>query len=167
MVMQSSFTRNLLASVGFVLAAVTAATADGGDAHLAALGEIRVTHPWLRAAEAGGTTLLFMEIENDGDPVRLVRARSNAAGTATTVGIVLQGETISTVDIGVVEVPRGAFRMDPGGLAIKLEQLSEDFDVDEEIDVVLTFEPGGDLPLRAKVEAADATEHGHAGHAHH
>ncbi|MBW0368318.1 copper chaperone PCu(A)C [Ensifer adhaerens] len=159
--------KSLLASVGFLSASVTAASADGREAHLAALDEIRVIHPWVRAAEAGGTTLLFMEIENDGGPVRLVSARSSAAGAATTVGIVSQGETLSTVDIGVVEVPRGEFRMDPGGLAIRLERLSEDFAVDEEIDVVLTFEPGGELPLRAKVEAADATEHRHAGHAHH
>ncbi|WP_429132962.1 copper chaperone PCu(A)C [Ensifer sp. 4252] len=120
----------------------------------------------MRAADADGSTLVFMDIVNTGYPIRLTRARTDAAERADVVGITMNGTELSTAAVGAVDVPVGELRLDPGGLAIKLDGLSEELAVGEEVDIVLTFEPGGELTVHAEVEPADATEHRHSGHSH-
>jgi copper(I)-binding protein len=107
-----------------------------------------------------------MEIENADKPARLTRVSTKVAERAELVGIVMEGTELSTTAIGALDVPVGGLHLDPGGLAIKLDGLSEELAVGDAIDVVLTFEPGGELTVHPQVEPAEATEHHHAGHSH-
>lgn len=150
-------------------AAILGSSADGKaeeHGHVASAGDIRVVHPWVRAAAAGGSTLVFMEIENAGAPAQLVSVKSDVAARAAVVGIVMTGTEISTADMGPLDIPSGEFHLDPGGLAIKLDNLSKEFVAGEEVEIVVTFEPGGELVVHAEVEPEGATEHHHAGHSH-
>jgi len=134
--------------------------------HVATVGTIRVVHPWVRAAAVGGSTLVFMDIENAGRAVRLVGVRADVAQRAAVVGVVMKETELSTADIGALDIPTGEVQLDPGGLAIKLENLSEELVVGQEIEIVVTFEPGGELVVHPEVEPVGATEHHHAGHSH-
>lgn len=150
-------------------AAILGSTADGKaeeHGHVASAGDIRVVHPWVRAAAAGGSTLVFMEIENAGGPARLLDVKSDMAERASVVGIVMTGTEISTADMGPLDIPSGDFHLDPGGLAIKLDNLTKELVAGEELEIVVTFEPGGELVVHAEVEPEDATQHRHAGHSH-
>ncbi|APG95467.1 copper chaperone PCu(A)C [Sinorhizobium americanum] len=142
------------------------AMAEDHESHVAAMGDIRVVHPWARAADAGGSTLVFMDIENAGGPVRLTRVRTDVAERAELVGIVMEGTELTTAAVGAIDVPVGEVQLDPGGLAIKLDGLSQELAVGDGIEMVLSFEPGGELTVHSEVEPADAREHSHAGHSH-
>ncbi|WP_425356248.1 copper chaperone PCu(A)C [Sinorhizobium americanum] len=107
-----------------------------------------------------------MDIENAGGPVRLTRVRTDVAERAELVGIVMEGTELTTAAVGAIDVPVGEVQLDPGGLAIKLDGLSQELAVGDEIEMVLTFEPGGELTVHYEVEPADAREHSHAGHSH-
>jgi copper(I)-binding protein len=149
-----------------ILIAGFALPAQAEDAHLAAAGDIRIVHPWARAASVGGETLVFMEIENLGATDRLLGAQTALAEDVHIVGLTLSGDTVSVTEIGAVDVRPGDFHLDPGGLALELHGLTADLVAGTHFDLVVTFETAGAIALEVEVEAADATQHSHAGHSH-
>ena len=150
----------------FLLAGPPPAAADAEGEHVFETGKIRIVHPWARAAEAGGNTLVFMEIENGGEADLLAGAESAVAASARIVGMMLKDGTQAAQEIGPIEIPTGDFVLDPGGVAIELVGLKTAIAAGDEIDLELRLKAAGDMHLHADVEAADATQHSHAGHAH-
>jgi copper(I)-binding protein len=155
--------RHLLA---LALIAGFALPAQAEDEHVATAGDIRIVHPWARAAAAGGETLVFMEIENGGATDRLLGAETALAGDVHIVGLTLSGDTVSITEVGAVDVRPGDFHLDPGGLALELHGLTGDLVAGSHFDLVVTFETAGPIALEVEIEAADATQHSHAGHSH-
>ena len=155
--------RRLLA---LILSIGLAVPAQAEEQHLAAAGDIRIVHPWARAASAGGKTLVFMEVENVGVTDRLVGGETPLAETVYIVGLTLAGDSISVTEVGAVEIKPGQFDLDPGGLALELHGLTGDLVAGEHFDLVVTFETAGSIALEVAIEAADAARHSHAGHNH-
>ena len=136
------------------------------EEHVAAAGDIRIVHPWARAATAGGETLVFMEILNSGAADRLLGGETDAAEDVHIVGLSLAGETVSVTEVGPVDIRPGDFDLDPGGLALELHGLSADLVAGSHFDMTVIFEGAGPIALEVEVEAADASQHSHAGHSH-
>ncbi|MDP3897352.1 MAG: copper chaperone PCu(A)C [Mesorhizobium sp.] len=156
----------VIAPILLLLAGLSPAASEENGEHVSRAGNIRIVHPWARAAKAGDNTLVFMEIENAADVDTLTGAASEAAAAARIIGITLKDGASATQEIGPIEIPKGDFDLDPGGVAIELVGLKSSLAKGHEIEVELRFETAGDVHLHVEVEAADATRHSHAGHAH-
>jgi copper(I)-binding protein len=153
--------------IAALLAAVAAASpafAEESD-HLAELDGLRAVHAWTRATD-GAETLVFVEIENEGEtPVTLEGARADGL-VATLVGFRMQDgeggyETIPSMPVA----PGRELHLEPDGLAIRLTGLTDPLAEGGEIEMELLTSLGA-LPIHVEVEAADATTHSHAGHSH-
>jgi len=145
---------------------VAAQDHDEHEHHSAEAGAIAVTHPWARAASAGGETLVFMEIENDGESDVLEAVHTDLADSASIVGISFAGGSQSLQPFETFEIPRGEFDFDPAGIAILLEGLTAPLAEGDEFELELVFRSAGELHLHVEVESATATQHSHAGHNH-
>ncbi len=136
------------------------------DEHVATVGDIRIVHPWARAAAAGSDTLVFMDIENKGATDRMLSVETGKAGNAEIAGITMKDGNTTTTPLGTVDVGSGETMLDPGGMAIVLHDLTEDLVKGEDFQLTVRFEKSGAVELDVEIEAADATQHSHAGHAH-
>lgn len=138
-----------------------------GDDHLAELGGLRALHAWINAT-SGDTALVYVELENTGDePVMLTGAETGHAEGATLVGYRMQEGEGGYVDLGA-EMPVAPGRelvLSPQGLAIRLHGLASGFAEGDAFEMHLETSLG-DLPVVVAVEAEDARQHSHAGHAH-
>lgn len=134
--------------------------------HVVNAGKIRIVHPWVRAGDAGQNTLAFMEVINDGETDTLESVATDAASSARIVGVTMKDGVSALQDVGATEIPAGDFDFDPAGLAIELVGLKQAIEKGGEIELELTFKAAGTVHLHAEVEASDATQHSHAGHAH-
>lgn len=136
-----------------------------GD-HLATLGELRLVHAWTRATE-DDHALVFVEIDNTGEaPVTLTGAASAIAEGAELVGFRLEEGEPGYVALGKLPVAPGTeMALAPEGLALRLEGLAGPLTEGETFPVEIVFDAGR-VEMIVQVEAADATQHGHAGHAH-
>lgn len=149
-----------LALVGFPLFAAEE------DSHVAARGDIRVVHAWSRATD-GPTAQVFLEIESRGAADWLLGATSEAAESAEIHGAVLEDGAPSSRPLEAIEIPAGgSFALEPGAVFLQLSGLERPLREGDHLDLVLRFERAGALAVEAQVEAADATRHSHAGHAH-
>lgn len=149
-----------------LLACLSTASAEEHDEHVSLAGDIRIVHPWTRAAKAGDNALVFMEIDNGGKTDTMASASSEAAASARIVGMTLKDGAMAAQEIGPLEIPEGDFDLDPGGVAIELVGLRSNLAQGDEIEVELRFETAGEVHLHVEVEAADAVQHSHAGHTH-
>lgn len=157
--------RYVLAAGLIALALVTPVWAQD-DGHEANVGAITIVHPWARAAEAGADGLVFMEIENGGVQDRLMGGRTALAGDVHIVGLTLSGDQVVTQEIGPIAVAPGHFMLDTGGVALALHDLSMPLVEGEHIELVVMFEIAGEVTIEVEIEAADASQHSHAGHSH-
>ena len=139
---------------------------DDGD-HLAEAEGLRVLHAW---THAGGEpdAQVYMTIENTGDaPSNLVSAEAEGAEMASLVASPLNatGVVPETLD-GLLLRPGVEMTLEPNGLYVLLHGVEAPREEGDEIEMTLTFEPQGEVEVHVQVEAADATEHSHAGHSH-
>jgi hypothetical protein len=127
---------------------------------------LRATHAWTRAG-VGPEALVCVELANGADrAITLTGAESPAARAAALVGFRL-------VDGAPTYEPMARLPLDPGaeialapfGLAIRLDGLARPLARGETVAVTLLTD-AGTLALSVAVEAADARQHSHAGHAH-
>lgn len=154
----------LLILAALILPLAKAAADD--DDHVAEAGDIRVVHAWTRATD-GPDGEVFMDIGSRGAGDRLIGAESEAAAKVEIHGGRLQDGAMTSAPLEAIEIPAGGeFVLEPGVVFLKLSGLREPLVQGEELPLVLTFEHAGRLAVEAKVEAADATQHSHAGHAH-
>jgi copper(I)-binding protein len=82
-------------------------------------------------------------------------------------GAVLKDGELASQPLDTVEIPAGGeFVLEPGAVFLKLVGLKQPLQQGEEFEVELLFAEAGELDVYVLVEAADATQHSHAGHAH-
>jgi periplasmic copper chaperone A len=140
---------------------------DGEDAdHVAEGAGLRALHGWTRATR-DGTALVFVELSNtSGGMVRVTGAESGIAARAELVGFRLEQGRETWSPVGAIDLgPDESVDLAPFGLAILLEGLTTPLEQGDTLDVdLLTAE--GALAIAVEVEAADATQHSHAGHNH-
>lgn len=160
-------------AAGDGLAAETAETQDhdhdedhADDDHLATVGDVRLLHGWTRAT-GDDTALIFVEIENSGEePVTLTGGASDLAEAAALVGFTtVDGESAYKELPALPVAPGTEMVLAPKGVALRLDGLSRDLAKGDSFEVVLSF-AHAEVKLIVEVEAANATQHSHAGHAH-
>lgn len=127
---------------------------------------IAVVHPWMAATD-GREALIFLELENGSDTaVSLQGATVPFAETATLVGYALRNGTGTYEPLPEVPVQPGrSLDLAPDGLAIRASGLTRAFAKGDTADITLLTSEGP-IAIVVAVEAADARQHGHAGHAH-
>ncbi|WP_308917263.1 copper chaperone PCu(A)C [Jannaschia sp. LMIT008] len=147
------------------LAPLAATAEDGHDDHLAELDGLRAVHAWTRATDAT-ETLIFVEIQNEGE-VAVTLEGAHADGLdATLVGFRLQDGSPVYEPVDAVPVAPGReLHLEPDGLAIRLTGLSTPLAEGEEMEMELVTSLG-EIEIHVEVEAADAIAHSHAGHNH-
>lgn len=140
--------------------------AASDDAHLTTMGDVRLLHGWTRAT-GGDTALVFVEIENTGDtPVTLTGGTADLADSAVLVGFTLEDGTPVYPELPALPVAPGTeMVLAPQGVALRLDGLSRELAEGDSFDLTLAFSEA-EVELTVEVEAADATQHSHAGHAH-
>ena len=157
----------LCAALFCLLPVVPAALAQDEYDHEARIGNLTIVHPWARATAAGGDTLVFMEIDNDGEAVQLAGAATAIATSVEIVGAALGADGKMTYrTVGAVQIAPGHFALEPDGLGLRLSGLSQDLVAGDEFELEVMFGNGEHLDLHVEVEAADANAHSHAGHSH-
>ena len=135
--------------------------------HLAEADGVRVLHAWTNAGSEPNAQV-YMEIENTGDaPSNLAAVEAVGADMSTIVAspINATGVVPETLD-GLLLPPGVEMALEPGGLYILLHGVATPREEGEEMDITLVFEPQGEVEVHVQVEAADATQHSHAGHSH-
>lgn len=152
--------------VVLALMSMPSALAEEPDEHVAQAGGIRVVHAWSRATDAGEGAV-FMDIESLGAGDRLTGASTELAGAVAIHGAVLADGVPSSEPLGEVEIPAGGeFVLEPEAVFLKLTELKRPLEQGEAFPLELRFAQAGALTVEVQVEAADATAHSHAGHAH-
>lgn len=134
------------------------------------IGELTVSGAFSRAtlpsAKAAGG---FLTITNAGEsPDRLIGAASDVAGTVELHEMKMDGDMMKMSPIeGGIAVPAGeSVTLAPGGLHIMFIGLNQSFDEGACVEVTLTFEQAGELPVVLNVGgiAAGSAEPMHQSH---
>ena len=149
-----------------LLLPASVAVAEEDEDHVAQKGDVKVVHAWSRATDAD-EGVVFMGIESLGGGDRLTGAESEAAERVEIHGAVLKDGEMASQPLDAVEIPAGGeFVLESGAVFLKLLGLKQPLRQGEEFGVELLFAEAGELDVHVLVEAADATQHSHAGHAH-
>lgn len=140
--------------------------ADEDADHLAELEGLRLLHAWTNATD-GDTTQVYVTIENMGDAeVYLTGAATGIAEAARLVAQPMEADG-DPEQIGTLPLPAGSeMDLEPGGVFIELTGLTETLVEGGEFEVIVTLDPLGEVEVHVSVEAEDARQHSHAGHAH-
>lgn len=161
------FTRRFLPALLAVLASVAVAAAeDHDDHHVSELNGVRAVHAWTRAT-GGDTALVFVDIENGSDAIVLIEGgHSEDAATVELVGFRLKDgepvyEPVGSVPVG----PGNEMQLAPERLALRLSGLRQPLAEGGEFELEIVLDIG-EIDVHVAVEAADATQHSHAGHSH-
>ncbi|MEF2073964.1 copper chaperone PCu(A)C [Consotaella aegiceratis] len=137
------------------------------DHHVSELDGVRVIHAWTRATSAR-TTEVFFDVQNRSDAdVALTGGESGIAEMVSLVGFTMSGEGEGTYET-LPSVPikaGGTMKLAPNGLALQLGGLKQALRQGDEIEIEVIFDIGH-MDVHVEVEAADATQHSHAGHNH-
>lgn len=138
----------------------------GNEPHVTAVGNIRLLHAWTRAG-SGDHALVFVEIQNAGTQgVALSGGTSPIAASVEVVGFQLVNGKPQYSSLSDLEVAPGTeMKLQPEGLALRLTGLQEPLLQGDTFPLKVAL--GGSLAaVTVEVEAADAHQHGHAGHNH-
>jgi copper(I)-binding protein len=153
-------------AAALALAPFPSVAGEGHDDHLSTLDGLRAVHAWSRATD-GDIAFVFVEIENEGDaPVAIQGGETAMAETVELVGFALSDGQETYTPVAAVPVGAGReLHLEPDGLALRLTGLTGPLEEGSEFDLDLVTSIGT-MELHVEVEAADATQHGHAGHNH-
>ena len=136
------------------------------DPHLAERDGLRIVHAWSRASK-GPEAVVFLEIENQGAADTLVAATSDQATAIVIEGLRLVAGELVGEPLGDVPIPAGGtFHFEPDVAQLRLVDLDHALDQGDAYDIELVFADRGSIAVHVEVEAADATQHSHAGHSH-
>ncbi len=140
--------------------------AASDDAHLSTMGDVRLLHGWTRAS-SDDTALVFVEIENTGtDTVTLTGGAAELAENVALVGFRLEDGTAAYPELPALPIAPGTeMVLAPEGVALRLDDVARELTEGDSFEVTVAF-AGAEVPLTVEVEAANATQHSHAGHAH-
>ena len=133
-------------------------------------GDISVTGAFSRAtlpnAKSGGG---FMTVTNAGtEPDRLIGATTENAARSEIHQMQMDGDMMKMNEVeGGLEIPAGgSVALEPGGYHVMLMGLKQPLKADECLQLTLTFEKAGDLPVQLNIGATDAAapEMDHSAH---
>ena len=146
-----------------LLAAVAALPALPAAAHDYAAGDLRIGHPWTRAAGANGNGAGFMSLRNAGaQPDRLLSAASPIARVAELHTHIREGEVMRMRPVNDIPLPAGqTVELRPGGLHIMLIGLNAPLVQGARVPLTLRFERAGEVQVELAVESAGARGAGH------
>jgi periplasmic copper chaperone A len=160
-------------------AALAIGLVSPGSAHQESAGNLKIGHPWIRAAAAGatGTYACIIEIENDGDESEtLLGATVDGAGTGILYQILEKDGKFSSkiVEHGLVIKPHGSIELPPTTYQFKFRKVSKALIEDTMVNGTLVFEKLHSVPIHFMVEqdetapkedAAPAQQSMHGDHA--
>ena len=134
--------------------------------HLSEKDGVRILHAWANATD-GDHGFLFLEIENQSETeVTLTSAATEMAEAAHLVASPLTAGQ-DPVEIEALPIPAGSdMALEPGGVAFELHGLTQPLVEGAKFEAMLALTPLGEIEVHVEVEAADATQHSHAGHNH-
>lgn len=146
-----------------LLAAAAAFAALPATAHDYAAGDIRIGHPWTRAAGANANGAGFMALRNTGtQPDRLLSAATPAARVVELHTHIREGDVMRMRPVQDIPVPAGeAVELRPGGLHIMLIGLAAPLAQGSRVPLTLRFERAGEVQVELVVESAGARTGGH------
>lgn len=142
-------------------ACTTATTTDSGSQDSAAaadgsgeIGDIAVSGAWARPAERGGTTAVYLVINNKGTTDDALF--DVAAPDVTDEAMLHESKMIDNVmhmdHVHQIDVPAGGtVTLERGGLHIMLIDVKDELRVGDRVSVTLFFEHAGDLTLEVPV----------------
>ena len=141
-----------------LLAAASALFALPAAAHDYAAGEVRIDHPWTRAATANGNGAGCMTLRNTG--AQAARLHSAASPIARVVELhthVREREVMRMRPVTDIPVPPGGtVELRPGGLHVMLIGLNAPLRQGGSVPLTLRFERAGEVRVELTVEAAGA-----------
>lgn len=159
--------RLFLLPFALILMSVPVQAAGDVSDHRTDAGGVSIVHGWARATESGSTQV-FMELFNGSDAqITLNGARMRETGlTATVMGAPVKAGDAPAM-LGNLPIPAGtAFDLDPGGVYLLLTGLPGPLARGDRFALLLDLEPVGEVEIIVDVEAENAMQHSHAGHAH-
>jgi copper(I)-binding protein len=120
-----------------------------------AAGFLVVSGAWARAASAGGTTAVYLQVANGQAVDDALVGASTEAGTASLHRTTTDADGMTGMQpTDRIEVPAGqTVLLEPGGYHVMVESLTADLDAGSSLSLVLTFEGSGDLSVIAEVRA--------------
>jgi len=144
-------------------AALAIGLASPGSAHQEVAGNLKIGHPWIRAAAAGApsTYACIIEIENDDDePETLLGATVDGAGTGVLYQIIEKDGKFSSkiVEHGLLIKPHGSVELPPDKYQFKFGKITKALTEDSMVDGALAFEKWGilfNVPIHFMVEQDD------------
>lgn len=150
-------TRRTLIVAAAALAALPAA------AHDFTAGDIRIDHPWTRAAGANGNGGGFMRLTNNGAQAdRLLSAASPIARAVELHMMIREGDVMRMRPVTDIPVAAGqTVELRPGSFHIMLIGLAAPMAQGTRVPLTLRFERAGEVTVELAVEAAGARGSGH------
>lgn len=138
----------------------------GDDDHLVEAEGLRIIHGWARASD-GPEAQVFMEIENTRDgAVILTGAEADWAGAAQLMGAPIAADS-EALPLEEMEIAAGTtFDLTPDTVYMLLTGLDGPLEEGDTLEIEVEFAEIGHVEVAVEVEAADARQHSHAGHAH-
>jgi copper(I)-binding protein len=150
---------------GFLVAALVVGSVAVGCSSGGSTAEVVITDAWARPSSAMASAgAAYMTIQNNGSAAdALVGASSPAATTVEVHETVVMGSSApgATGDGGMMgmqpverlEIPAGgSVELKPGSYHIMLIGLKQDLKAGDTIEITLTFEKAGELPLSVPVK---------------
>ena len=152
-------TRRLLLAAPALLLTVAPAAAHDFTA-----GDLRIGHPWSRAAGANANGAGFMTIRNNGSqPDRLLSASTPAARVVELHTHIREGDVMRMRPVNDIPVPPGqTVHLRPGGLHVMLIGLTGPLERGASVPLTLRFERAGEVEVTLAIEAAGSP----GGHRH-
>lgn len=143
----------------------TRAAEDEG--HVARVGDLEVVHAWARASH-GPDGAVYMEIHNEGQAEdRLLGGRTEVAEVVEVHGATMRDGAMISERMDAMPIQAGAdLDLEPAAVFLKLIGLRAPLIEGRHFDMVIEFEWAGSIEVEVSIEAADATQHSHAGHTH-
>ena len=147
-----------LLSRRILITAALAAAATPALAHDYTQGDLRIGHPWSRAAGANTNGAGFMTIRNTGaQPDRLLSASTPIARVVELHTHIREGDVMRMRPVADIPLPAGeTVRLRPGGLHVMLIGLNEPLRQGAEVPLTLRFERAGEVRVMLAIEAAGA-----------
>ncbi|MEL7114093.1 MAG: copper chaperone PCu(A)C [Pseudomonadota bacterium] len=139
---------------------------DAFSTHVSVAAGVRIIHAWTRATD-GDAALVFMDIENGSDGE--VRLLGGAAEIATAVQLAAHDfrNPGDRVDLEALPISEGQmFPLTPETVFLELRALSGPLTRGDGFEMHVILDPIGEVAIHVEVEASDASNHSHAGHAH-
>jgi len=155
-----------LALIAALLVPLPAAAQDDHSDHLSEAGGLRLLHAWTRATD-DDTAYVFVEIANTGDAAQTLSGGSaDIAETTTLVGFLMQDGVGGYQALpGLPVAPGTDLDLTPEGLALQLDGLDTDLAEGDSFPIEVHFGETH-IDVTVAVEAANASQHSHAGHMH-